>query len=382
MDILQILFLTVFVKISEAVTTITPSNSFAVKGQSFNLTCDTGNDTSERVEWFRDEVRHDFPCDVSETNQSSKYSATCVNKNRIILSISANAIETEHGIKWQCFGQIKSKEFIIKVYYPPTVTVSVFEEQLWNGTRYSIYCQVKIGNPSNFTILWSQTVANTIIRTNADLSNYRSNGGHNLTITAVSYQDIGIYTCSVQNNVTDCNGNLLQNESTSIKRNSVFTDKNYTIFHVVLGKSFDVRIPFYCQPNVQNKEDLELTRIENNDQSIKNNSDLEFHLETTKVKIPFYQKFVSVEGQVAVMTFKFISDTTQGSYLLKIPNMENKSSNFQFKIEVHDPEKQTNLPLIIGCSTAVSFVVAIVVVVVVCVFMKHKTNVGNVYFCH
>lgn len=119
--------------------------------------------------------------------------------------------ERTNVIVWSC-----SFLFILD---PPTITSIAIENKFSNGTNYSLYCQVDDGHPSRYAISWSQMFANKVVRTDQDLSNLQSNSGHNLTLTGASYQDIGEYTCSVHNNVTDLNDNLLQNKSVSIQKN-------------------------------------------------------------------------------------------------------------------------------------------------------------------
>lgn len=122
------------------------------------------------------------------------------------------------------------KFFFFNYLDPPTVTSIAIEDKFSNGTKYSLYCQVDDGNPSKYAISWSQTFSKRVVRTNQDLSNLQSNNGHNLTLTDASYQDIGVYTCSVHNNVTDLNGNLLQNKSMSINRNCKYKFRQFSTF--------------------------------------------------------------------------------------------------------------------------------------------------------
>ncbi|KAJ8316459.1 hypothetical protein KUTeg_006473 [Tegillarca granosa] len=289
---------------------------------------------------------------------------------------------TLHGQQCICNGTSianysRASNVFLIVHYPPSATLISAKKQLSSGINYNLFCQVEEGNPTVYYISWSQIFANTVVRNNADLNHLLSNNRHNLTLTEISYKDIGLYTCSVHNYITDLNGNLLQNKSVPIQRNfsAVFASSN--VFQYVSGRSFDVKIPFYCQPKVMNINDLMWLRKENYKQQKVSNSGLSFSLLTAIIRIPFYRTSVMVDGQVAIMTIKVSSYALDGNYVLRVRNIEGVYESFEFEIKVKGKEQQTSLSVIVGCSVGVVIFVAAVVVVVIYVVLRRKTSQGK-----
>lgn len=116
---------------------------------------------------------------------------------------------------------------------------------------------------------------------------------------------------------------------------AVFTSSNDSIFHAINGKRLNVTIPFYCQPPINKLDQIMWYKGDNNEKLRNHNSDLAFDFQPTKMQIPFYQKSVTVGGQVAVMVIRVINYASKGNYVLKIRNMDGVQEQFQFRIEVN-----------------------------------------------
>lgn len=107
-----------------------------------------------------------------------------------------------------------------------------------------------------------------------------------------------------------------------------------SVFYAVFGKNIDVKIPFYCEPAINNIGDLLWFKKENKKQLLHQSNDLSFGYETHHMQIPFYQKSVTVDGQVAVMKINVVSNASEGNYVLQVQNMDNVYESFEFNIEV------------------------------------------------
>lgn len=314
---------------------------------------------------------------------SLNQSTVGVAKTVLPLSINRTYHEKQcfcNGTSQADYSRTSNVSFI--VLYPPTVTVISNKELLPNRTNYSMFCQVDEGNPTSYFISWSQIFSNTVIRTNRDLANLQTNNGSSLTLTGLSYQDIGMYMCSVHNNVTDIHGHLLQNKSVTIQRNFSAVFVSSKVFKAIYGKRFDVRIPFYCQPAVKSIEDLSWFKKDNNENLTEQNSDSTFTLLKAKLQIPFYRTDVTVDGQVAVMTINVVRKTSEGSFLLRVRNMEDVYGIYEFKIEAKNPvnnstltgDKDQQTSIIVGSCVAV---VVFIIIVIVYVVLKRRTSKGK-----
>ncbi|KAJ8316456.1 hypothetical protein KUTeg_006470 [Tegillarca granosa] len=324
------------------------------EGERLNLTCTVlGGYPIPSLSWICGDM-------VMDTlNKSTEGIA------RIVLPLSIN--RTFHEQQCVCNGSSPANysgtsnvSFIVS--YPPTVTFISKKRQFQNGTNYIIFCKVDEGNPTNYDIRWSQVFANTVVRTNTDLSNLLSNNRHNLTLKGISYRDIGEYRCSVHNNVTDLHGILLQTKNVSIERNFSAVFASSKVFQAIYGRIFDVKIPFYCQPPVKRIGDLIWLKKDKNETLNDYKSNLTFTFEPTAMLIPFYKKHVRVDGQVAVMMMKVTSYTLEGKYELRVRNMESVYESFEFEIKVKDQTKddtfvegtkqKDDVEIIIGCVVA------------------------------
>ncbi|XP_069109515.1 LOW QUALITY PROTEIN: carcinoembryonic antigen-related cell adhesion molecule 1-like [Argopecten irradians] len=139
---------------------------------------------------------------------------------------------------------------------PPNITVSV-PQTVWEGhANVSLRCQT-VGEPNVLTSLsWTQTIGKTVI------GNEFGANKDTLILTEVTFDDTGTYTCSASNDVPNRQGNTVQSNSAlfNVKVSPKFntSGQNY-IFYRRLHEPVNINIPFYSNPPVSSKDDIEWT---------------------------------------------------------------------------------------------------------------------------
>ncbi|XP_060064032.1 hemicentin-1-like [Ylistrum balloti] len=105
------------------------------------------------------------------------------------------------------FGTLQTQSVLnLVVQYAPDVTL--LAQNSTEDVRSLVMTCNASGVPNSYTFgNWVHKYDNTLIRT---LTGDEKTQGRTLTLDTVSYQDIGTYTCQVQNSITGRNGQLTQ----------------------------------------------------------------------------------------------------------------------------------------------------------------------------
>ncbi|KAL3887515.1 hypothetical protein ACJMK2_027456, partial [Sinanodonta woodiana] len=176
-------------------------------GTNISLKCNTGLSRPQPViRWWLgvNEVTH-----LSITTiKGTKTLFTASSKLHLVVD------KTQHGKKVYCdarvFGQVNVIESVkpaINVLYSPDVRVNIMSGYTVVGSTAVLEC-VPQGNPPQYTFhAWIHTVGQTEIRR---LDGVNTVNNSTLTLSYISIQDTGNYTCTVNNSITGLNGQIDQ----------------------------------------------------------------------------------------------------------------------------------------------------------------------------
>ncbi|KAJ8316274.1 hypothetical protein KUTeg_006288 [Tegillarca granosa] len=100
---------------------------------------------------------------------------------------------------------LMSRPTVLDVEYPPSIPAIQFPSSVKEGEEVTMVCRAQ-GVPDQYIYNgWTQIYRNQIIRSTNDFSTLSQNK-RNLTLSGVSYQDIGTYRCSANNGIPDKDG--------------------------------------------------------------------------------------------------------------------------------------------------------------------------------
>ncbi|KAL3887431.1 hypothetical protein ACJMK2_027373 [Sinanodonta woodiana] len=206
-----------------------------------------------------------------------------------------------------------STEVIVDVWYAPDVRVSIAGNTVVNYT--AVLVCVPQGNPPQYTFHpWIHTVGQTEIRR---LEGVNTVNNSTLTLSNISIQDMGTYTCTVDNGVPglDRQVNQIGYKDVDVQGLPVF-DKIKLPFAGEPNNSTNIEIRFYSSPPIQ-----WIKFINHSDSSrLLNTSNIVIYMQPSNISMMFYEKRVTRLGHVAVLHFRNLTDTDFGNYTLQLSN--------------------------------------------------------------
>ncbi|KAL3887479.1 hypothetical protein ACJMK2_027420, partial [Sinanodonta woodiana] len=206
-----------------------------------------------------------------------------------------------------------STEVVVDVWYAPDVRVSIAGNTVVNYT--AVLVCVPQGNPPQYTFHpWIHTVGQTEIRR---LEGVNTVNNSTLTLSNISIQDTGTYTCTVDNGVPglDRQVNQIGYKDVDVQGLPRF-EKIQLPFAGEPNNSVSIEIRFYSSPPVQwvkfiNHSDLS---------RLLNTSNIAIYMQPSNISMMFYEKRVTRLGHVAVLHFRNLTDTDFGNYTLQLSN--------------------------------------------------------------
>ncbi|KAL3887585.1 hypothetical protein ACJMK2_027524 [Sinanodonta woodiana] len=222
--------------------------------------------------------------------------------------------------KIQCEGFISGQEtspvfteVVVNVQYAPDVRVSIYGNTVVSST--AVLMCVPQGNPPQYTFHpWIHTVQQTEIRM---LDGVNTVNNSTLTLSNISIQDTGRYTCTVDNGVPGLDRQVSQTgyKDVDVQGLPVF-DKIQVPFAGELNNPANIEIRFYSYPPVQF-----VKFINQSDSSrLLNTSNIVIYMQPSNISMMFYEKRVTRLGHVAVLHFRNLTDTDFGNYTLQLSN--------------------------------------------------------------
>ncbi|KAJ8305137.1 hypothetical protein KUTeg_017312 [Tegillarca granosa] len=289
--------------------------------------------------YIRETDSFERPC-TADSNPTSTitWTSNTSPSNAAILKLD-DTVRNQTG-DYACKAQAQSKgrhgllsgQAVLKVIvqFPPTVHAILEQTGIIEGQTVYMYCLAR-GVPDQYTYGgWVQEYRNTIIRSAHDFM--VSQNKQNITLSEVTHQNIGTYRCKVHNTITDKYGVLFQHGMTNLDIKSVFNSSEK--FHTELNKTFEIRIPFFLNPLLQNVDTITLTK---QNISQKERPDIKMNIGTTKLDIVFYGKAITVEGQEVIIQMIQFKSELQGNYTISIKNFDEGSiSYFVFEVMLSD----------------------------------------------
>ncbi|KAL3887458.1 hypothetical protein ACJMK2_027399, partial [Sinanodonta woodiana] len=222
--------------------------------------------------------------------------------------------------KIQCEGFISGQEtypvfteVVVNVWYAPEVRVSISGNTVVSST--AVLMCVPQGNPPQYTFHpWIHKVGLTEMRT---LDGVNTINNSTLTLSNISIQDTGTYTCTVDNAVPGLDRQVRQTgyKDVDVQSLPVF-DKIQLPFAVEPNNSANIEIRFYSSPPIQWVKFIN----QSDSSTLINTSNIVIYMSPSNISMMFYEKRVTRLGHVAVLRFRNLTDTDFGNYTLQLSN--------------------------------------------------------------
>ncbi|KAL3887532.1 hypothetical protein ACJMK2_027472 [Sinanodonta woodiana] len=285
-----------------------------IDGTNISLSCNAGPSRPQPViRWWLD------------VDEVTNLSITTVTGSGTLFTASSElhlvVNRTQHGKKVFCdarvFGQlyvIQSSKPTINVLYAPDVRVNIMSGYTVVGSTAVLEC-VPQGNPPQYTFHpWIHTVGQTEIRR---LDGVNTVNNSTLTLSNISIQDTGNYTCTVNNSITGLNGQIDQmgNINIYVQGPPVIGVTDST-FRGETDKSAVIEIPFYSNSSIKT-----LKFIRDSDSfDISKTSNVSTNISSSNIKLTFYNSKVMILGHVAVIFFKNVTHRDFDNYTVQLFN--------------------------------------------------------------
>ncbi|KAJ8311213.1 hypothetical protein KUTeg_011241 [Tegillarca granosa] len=286
------------------------------EGDNLSRPCSAIGNPTPTVKWYRGNI---------ELTSGTGTSATLMFSN-----IDRNQADT-----YQCKATTGKMNFEAN---PPVVTVSL-QNTTENATNVVFTCNSADGFLTNYTYHgWYQYIGSTIVRSYTDFTGMLSDNNRKITISKVTFGDIGRYHCVVENGFYGRNPNVLQQGSSyfDVRVSAKFDSKEEAQKPGELHKNVTININFFSNPPALmsgikwiNKTSLRNPLIDSDSTSVK--------LISTAIQRIVYGTVVTLTGQSAVLTIASLQSFHLGYYQLQIHNGENLSSSFDFQIITSAP---------------------------------------------
>lgn len=308
---------------------ITPT--FIREGKDFTRPCTAQGNPEPSIKWIYGNQNSEVLQFVnSNRNQTGKYTCDAIGRS----------------VK---YGDLKSqKDLTVIVQYPPTVTVLL--SNVINGQTSDIVCTAK-GVPDNYNYTsWTQMYGGVVIRKGLNFGSLSSKNSR-LTLTNVSYQDIGIYKCTAHNTIKDKYGELEQQGSAylNISFPSAFMQNSQRKFYAELDHKVDIEIPFFSNPSLDNGS----ITISKSDKIYLDFDSMEFSLQVkkTSLNLTFHGTDIKINGQKSIFVIHSFKEDHKGNYTMNLTTSNGLTSSCIFEIIPSGPPGQPYKLLILGNTT-------------------------------
>ncbi|KAJ8307960.1 hypothetical protein KUTeg_014490 [Tegillarca granosa] len=161
------------------------------EGDNLSRQCSAIGNPTPTVIWYR--------------GSSEQTSGTGTSSTLVFSNIDRNQADT-----YQCKATTGKINFESN---PPVVTVSL-QNATENATNVVFTCNAADGFPTNYTYHgWYQNIVSTSVRSHTDFTGMLSDSNRKITISRVTFEDIGRYHCVVENGFHGRNPNVVQQGS-------------------------------------------------------------------------------------------------------------------------------------------------------------------------
>ncbi|KAL3887453.1 hypothetical protein ACJMK2_027394, partial [Sinanodonta woodiana] len=306
-----------------------------LEGTEKSLRCITSSCRPQPViRWWVDGMEVTDLSRVSVTPTDTLYTAS--SELRLTLN------RTHQGKKVYCHakvnGQVNAAESEkpgITVWYAPHVEVN-FSGPTVIGSTAVLICVPK-GNPPQYRFHpWIHTFGQTEIRR---LEGVNTVNNSTLTLSDISIQDMGTYTCTVDNSITGPDGQINQTGDTQLfTQGPPVIGETQPTFPGEINTSKRIAIPFYsysAKPTVKFIKQLSSSELYNT-------SDISIYVLPSNITLMFYSKKEMIPGYEAVLYFKNVKAGDFDNYtVLLLNNWGNVTTMFALIASVR-PEKPFN----------------------------------------
>ncbi|VDI79600.1 Hypothetical predicted protein [Mytilus galloprovincialis] len=256
------------------------------------------------------------------------------------------------------YGNLSNSAYIeLKVNYPPDVSIEKISDH--EDERTVVYLCNATGMPKTYTYTgWEQTYNDIVIRSSYQLASFTSSDNRSVTLSHLSYQDSGNYTCSVNNGVPDRNGELRKfgKEQLHVKGspeliNSLPPDETFSTNR---GGNITVDLRFFTFPNITKIYWYNVSS--NSSIETDNRQDVTTFLQMKHIETTFHGITVNISNFAYHAVLQLTNFTTQmeGTYILVVRNGF-QDRNISFKALISSkPEDPTDLNVTDRTSTKIT----------------------------
>ncbi|VDI64204.1 Hypothetical predicted protein [Mytilus galloprovincialis] len=251
-----------------------------------------------------------------------------------MVTYSFKPTRQNHSKEYECVGkkELEKVRVMLMVYYAPDVQVFATKKNGFN-------CLAN-GFPDTYTFnKWEH------LSEKGEHVRYlvgSKNGTLHLNNVPHQYQISGRYICSVSNGIPDANGNLLQNDSESLRfiGHPIFASENRNVKVVQLYKPITLSFLLYSEPIV---DKLVIVCVAGN--YTKNETTQDFRIYETDLIYTHFGQTGTIRGFEITLDFKMISNE-YNAYKIWAINVRGGGS-FSFKVRavgtpIFAPEKSHN----------------------------------------
>ncbi|KAL3887455.1 hypothetical protein ACJMK2_027396, partial [Sinanodonta woodiana] len=217
-----------------------------------------------------------------------------------------------------------STEVAVDVRYAPDVSVSISGNTVVSST--AVLVCVPQGNPPQYTFHpWIHTFGQTEIRR---LEGVNTVNNSTLTLSDISIQDTGTYTCTVDNSVTGPDGQINQVGDTQLfTQGPPVMGETQPTFPGETNTSKRIAIPFY---SYSAKPTVKFIK-QSSSSELYNTSDISIYVLPSNITMMFYSKKEMIPGYEAVLYFKNVKAGDFDNYTVQLlNNWGNVSMQFEF----------------------------------------------------
>ncbi|XP_052804288.1 hemicentin-1-like isoform X2 [Mya arenaria] len=265
------------------------------------------------------------------------------------------------------FSVVAAKQFTLRVQYAPDVVISQSNTSLRENSPLNLRCKAS-GVPAVYNYTGFEQRVGDMVVPNSHVESPGVMESISVNIPSVQFQDTGIYTCYVHNNITGLNKKLIQTTSQNIEVSAspqFFLEK--TEFVGKTSTNITIDIPFVSFP-----EYTKYSVIRHDGQQVSMNEKYTIHMRNESVNAVFYGQQVNISGKVLQVTINDLAEMDFGIYNIQITNYIN-TANFSIDIQstTSDTSARKSVGPVIG-GTVGGLVVALLAVFVIVVFIKRK----------